>query len=203
MKPLSGKFRIGKPLIGALAGAAAPLIVFLATLSIAGPARAAVTVIGGGLAQTCSKSALAGASDAAAEAVCTTALETEFLSPRDLAGTYVNRGVMKLRRKLFAPALADFDLAVRAKPELGEIYVNRGAALIGQRRYADGLADLDHGLSLGVEEPAKAYYNRALAHEGLDDVKAAYLDYLKAVELAPDWDAPKRELTRFHVARKE
>ena len=70
-------------------------------------------------------------------------------------------------------------------------------------RFADGLADLNKGIGLGVEEPAKAYYNRALAYEGLDDVKSAYFDYQKAVELSPGWDAPKQELTRFHVARRE
>lgn len=187
-----------KRLIGAIAlGGAAAL------LATAGPARAAVTVIGGGLAEACSKSAIAGGSDSRAEQLCTDALEQELLSPRDRAGTYVNRGVMKLRRKSFDAAMADFDLAAHYKPDLGEVYVNRGAALIGARRYADGLEALDHGLRLGVEEPAKAYYNRALAHEGLDDMKSAYFDYLKAVELDPNWDLPRNELTRFHVARKE
>lgn len=185
-------------LIGAVAlGGAAVL------LATAGPARAAVTVIGGGLAEACSKAALAGGSEPNDQQLCTDALQQELLSPRDRAGTYVNRGVMKLRRKAFGPAMADFDLAAQTKPDLGEIYVNRGAALIGSRRYGEGLLDLNHGLQLGVEEPAKAYYNRALAHEGLDDMKAAYFDYLKAVELDPDWDLPKRELLRFHVARKE
>ena len=44
---------------------------------------------------------------------------------------------------------------------------------------------------------------RALAYEGLDDAKSAYFDYQKAVELSPDWQAPKNELVRFHVERKE
>jgi tetratricopeptide (TPR) repeat protein len=168
-----------------------------------GPARASVTVIGGGMAEVCSKAAQAGASDLRNEQACTQALEQEMLGHRDKAGTFVNRGIMKLRRGEWQAALRDFDLAVRYEPKLGEIYVNRGAALIGQRRFADGLDALNKGLSLGVEEPEKAYYDRALAYEALDDVKSAYFDYQKALELKPDWDAPKQQLTRFHVSRRE
>lgn len=169
----------------------------------AGAAKASVTVIGGGLAEACSKATLSGGSNRQVESLCTQALDEELMTPRDKAGTFVNRGIIKMRRGELAAALADFDLAVRYKPELGEIYINRGAALVGEHRYADGLADLNKGLKLGVEEPAKAFYNRALAYEGLDDVKSAYFDYQKAVELSPDWDAPKQQLVRFHVARRE
>ena len=180
-------------------GAAA--VVLLA--GVAGSARASVTVIGGGLAEACSKAAIAGASDLRTEETCTLALEQELLPPRDRAGTYVNRGIMKLRRGNWQAALADFDVGAKYKPDLGEIYVNRGAALIGDHKYAEGMADLNKGLELGVEEPEKAYYNRAIAKEALDDVKGAYFDYLKALELSPGWDAPKQQLTRFHVARRE
>src|SRR5690348_8870246 len=165
-------------------------------------AAGAVTVIGGGMARECSQAALGGESDAHYEAMCTMALESELLSLRDRAGTYVNRGILKLRRHDFAAAQYDFNRAIETKPDLGEAYVNRGAAAVGARRYADGLADLNKAIELGVEEPEKAYYNRALAFEGLDDMKAAYFDYRKAVELKPDWDQPQKELARFTVERR-
>jgi tetratricopeptide (TPR) repeat protein len=184
-----------KRLVGGLTAMAA-----IAMLGGAGPARGSVTVIGGGLAESCSKAALAGSSLPRDEEVCTRALSEEMLNPRDKAGTYVNRGIMRMRRSEWKPAMSDFDRAVYYKPDLGEIYVNRGAALLGQHRFADGLADLNKSLELGTEEPAKAYYNRALAYEGLDDLKSAYFDYQKAMELSPEWDAPKQQLTRFHVA---
>ena len=170
--------------------------------AITGSAQAAVTVIGGGMAHDCSKAALSGVSDAKYEALCTLALDTELLSLRDRAGTYVNRGVLKLRRKEFASASYDFNRAVITKPDLGEAYVNRGAAAVGNRRFAEGLTDLNKALELGVEEPEKAYYNRALAYEGLDNMKAAYFDYQKAIELKPDWELPKKELVRFTVERR-
>ena len=180
------------------------LIVMAAALGLAaaGEAQGAVTVIGGGLAQACSEAAVGGENDARFVEVCDQALETEFMKPRDRAGTYVNRGVLKLRRASFSEASRDFDQAARIQPDMGEAYVNRGAASIGLRRYAASLPDINRGLELGVNEPAKAYYNRALAYEGLDDAKSAYFDYQKAVEISPYWSAPREQLTRFTVSRR-
>lgn len=161
----------------------------------------AVTVIGGGLARQCSEAALAGKSDPSFELLCTTALATEGLDYLDRAGTYVNRGVMKLRRREFAEAQLDFTSAMQTKPDFGEAYVNRGAALIGARRFTEGMVDLDRAIELGVQEPEKAFYNRALANEHLDHMEAAYLDYQKAIELNPKWEQPRREMARFTVQR--
>ena len=58
------------------------------------------------------------------------------------------------------------------------------------------------GIELGVDEPQKAYFNRALAYEGLDNLKAAYFDFRKAQELAPEWDQPGKELSRYTVERR-
>jgi tetratricopeptide (TPR) repeat protein len=175
----------------------------LAALAIGAQARAAVTVIGGGLAEACSRAALSGKAEFRFEAPCTESLQKEMLNSRDRAGTFVNRGVLRMRRLNWEGATKDFNEAVHVKPDLGEAYVNRGAVAIGEHRYADSLPDLNKGLQLGVDEPAKVYYNRALAYEGLDDEKSAYFDYQKALELSPDWAAPKNELVRFHVERKE
>lgn len=168
----------------------------------AGSSQAAVTVIGGGLAQACSDAAVGGETDLKFQDLCTQAMETEFLNDRDRAGTLINRGVLKLRRGAYADATRDFDQAIRIKPDMGEAYVNRGAASLGQRRFAEGLSDLNKGIELGVQEPAKAYYNRALAYEGLDDAKSAYFDYQKALEINPDWDAPRNQLVRFTISHR-
>lgn len=173
-----------------------------AAMGWAAGAQAAVTVLGGGMARECSVAALSGLSDSKSEEMCSLALDSELLSLRDRAGTYVNRGVLKLRRKQFADAQWDFNRAIDTKPDLGEAYVNRGAASVGARRYAEGLADLNKALELGVEEPEKAYFNRALAHEGLDNLKAAYFDFRKAQELAPEWEQPTKELARYTVERR-
>ncbi|WP_293356747.1 tetratricopeptide repeat protein [Phenylobacterium sp.] len=175
---------------------------FLAAATITGLAATgahgqAVTVLGGGMARLCSYAALAGDFDVSAEGNCTSALTTEVLSPLDRAGTFVNRGVMKLRRKDFAGARADFDSALQAKPDMGEAFLNRGAAALGARRFADSLSDLSRAIELGVQEPEKAFYNRALAYEKLGQRQAAFLDYTKAIELKPEWEQPRTELARL------
>jgi tetratricopeptide (TPR) repeat protein len=169
---------------------------------VAGSADAAVTVIGGGLAEVCSKAAITGETETRFEDICTMAIESEYLNARDRAGTYVNRGVLRLRRAAYKVAERDFDMAIKARPDLGEAYVNRGAAYIGQKRYADSVPQINRGLELGLEEPAKAYYNRAIAYEGMDDPKAAYFDYKKALEIMPDWKAPQEQLVRFTVTTR-
>lgn len=179
-----------------------PAFAILAALGWAGASQAAVTVLGGGMARECSNAALGGLSDSRSEAVCTQALESEMLNLRDRAGTYVNRGVIKLRRKEFGSAQWDFNRAIETKPDMGEAYVNRGAASVGSKRYAEGLADINKAIELGLTEPEKAYFNRALAYEGLDNLRAAYFDYQKAMELKPDWDQPQKELARFTVERR-
>lgn len=171
----------------------------IAALFIPATAPAATTVLGNGLAGFCSQYAKAGEDSEEALTVCNIALETESMRKRDRAGTYVNRGVIKMRRQQYASARQDFDRAVRLQPDMGEAYVNRGGALVGEKRYMEALLEIDRGLALGPEEPEKAYYNRGLANEGLADLKAAYFDYKRAMELKPEWEIPQRELRRFTV----
>jgi tetratricopeptide (TPR) repeat protein len=181
-----------KVMLGALAAAAVALFVTY-------PADAAVSVLGGGLAHDCSLAARDGRADRSAVEICTLALDNEPLGPRERAGTFVNRGVIRLRMRDYPAAKADFDHAIRENGQLGDAYVNRGAAMIGLKRYPEGLADIDRGIALGSDEPEKAWYNRGLVHEKLDDMKSAYFDYRKALELKPGWDMPQRELRRFTV----
>jgi tetratricopeptide (TPR) repeat protein len=168
----------------------------------AGPASAAAFVIGGGMANACSRAAIEGRDDRESLDQCNMALESQPLVRRDRASTLVNRGVIQLRRKAYDAAREDFDAALRLEPAMGEALVNRGASLIAEKSFREGIDEIDRGLALGADEPEKAYFNRALAWEGLDEPKAAWLDYQKALELAPDWEAPRRELARFSVSRR-
>lgn len=170
-----------------------------ALLLAAAPASASVLVLGEGLAPACSQAAFAGRSDRTSIEVCTRALE-EGLRSRDRAGTLVNRGVMLMRERSYRAAGRDFDEAIRLEPGLGEAFVNRGVLRMADRDYAGALREIDHGLSLGVDEPAKAWYNRGLAHEGLGDARGAWTAYRKAQDLDPEWAAPARQLERFQVS---
>jgi len=168
----------------------------------AGAASAAVTVWGDDSAAQCSKAAFHDQTDDDSLRLCTTALADGPMNRRDEAGTYINRGVIYMSRGDFNAARGDFERAIEVDPTLGEGWINRGAVNIIAKRFQDGVADISKGLTLGTEEPAKAYYNRGVAYEGLDDEKSAYLDYQQALVLQPGWDLPKQELLRFTVMRK-
>ena len=75
------------------------------------------------------------------------------------------------------------------------------ASMVALKRWAEGVASLTKGIELMPLEPEKAYYNRAIALEELGKVREAYFDYLKAAELAPLWEQPKMQLTRFTVRK--
>jgi tetratricopeptide (TPR) repeat protein len=194
---------------------------FLGTLALVGavlapaaaaaataPPLASTTVIFGSnsSAVACSKHAKEAAATymgmLAAIAPCTVAIGNEPLSRHQLAATYVNRGVILLNVDMAPDAAADFKRAMGVEPDMGEAYVNYGAALVAQRQDAAGLAEIDRGLALGANEPERAYFNRGVALENLNDLKGAYESYKRAAELKPDWTAPQTELARFTVSSR-
>jgi tetratricopeptide (TPR) repeat protein len=174
----------------------------LALLAALAPAAASATtmVFGSDSASQCARAAILGRIDIDAEGWCDRALQEDMLNTSDRAKTLVNRGVMKLGRGDYEPARSDFEAALKLEPKLPEALLNRGAVWVGEHRYQAAIADLSQAIELGTAQPEKAYFDRALAYEGLDDMKSAYFDYLKAQELRPGWAAPQRELVRFHVS---
>ena len=179
------------------------LMAAMAALALPAAARADGYIISsGGLARACYLAARLGHATEEAIGPCTNSLANDPLDNRDRAGTYINRGTLRLHQKAWTLALADFDAAIALQPNIGEGHVNRAAALIGLARPEEAVAAADKGLALNPSEPEKAYFNRATARELTGDVEGAYRDYMKAVELAPNWEAPKVELKRFKVSPK-
>jgi len=162
-------------------------------------AQSGVTVIGGGYGQECYEAAVSDSNPAFGIRSCNRALTAGQLSRRDRAATHVNRGILRTRMQKAESAMKDFDEAVRINPDIAEIYVNRGAALILLSRFDEAMTDLNKSLEMGTSEPKHSYYNRALAREFLGDIKGAYFDYKKALELDPEFAAAKNELKRFTV----
>ncbi len=173
----------------------------LAASLAAAPAHSHVYVSAGGAASACYQFAVEEHNTADAINTCTAALAGEPLSERDRAATLINRGILQLRTGGFERAMADFDQAIAAQPALAEGHINRGAALLRREDYAGAITAISAGLERQPVNPAQAYYNRGVAYEETGNVRAAYEDYRRAAELAPTWDAPRLELTRFSVRR--
>jgi len=165
-------------------------------------AHAAVTVLGNGLAEDCYNAAEYGGDPANGVQTCSLALDQAALSIRDRAATYVNRGILKARTSDTQGALGDYDAGLALDPDLAEGYVDRGSTLLAMKRYDEALAAINQGIDKGTKRPYIAYYDRAIANEGLGNLVDAYKDCSKAVELKPDFTLAKDYLARFKVVRQ-
>lgn len=164
-------------------------------------AFAAEAVIGGKLAPYCYQIAETGGDAQAGVDVCSRALRTDSLGAHDRAATLVNLGVLQSRLDDHHAALATYDKALQTDGALAEAYVDRSAALIALKDYSAAYESADKGLSLGTRTPELAYYNRAIAEEGMGNNLAAYHDLRQAVALTPGFTRAADELKRFHVVR--
>jgi len=178
---------------------------FLAGLLFIAPlaASAQVLIIGGGAGEDCYRTVrlnmFPSRSD---EKVCSDAIETGALDRVNLAGTLINRGIIRMRRGDFESSLADYARAERLVPDKGALYLNRGAALIGTGQYEEALTALNRALELETQDPQSAHYNLGVAHELLGQNEPAYRSYQTALELKPEWSLPTKALERFTVIQQ-
>ena len=159
----------------------------LLALTLAAPGLAAVTVFGSADAVSCYQAADGRSSKRTGLENCDRALSANVLSRQHRAATHVNRGIILMHLGEADRAIADYERALEIDDGLGAAWVNRGIA----RLYRDRdnrlvLADLDRGIALGTPDPEVAYYMRAVAHENLGNLRAAYEDYRTASRLQPE-----------------
>ena len=159
----------------------------------------AVTTIGSSAAQACYEAARDQRSAQVDLGTCDQALK-DGLSSSDLVATHVNRGIIRALRSDYSDALLDYDSAIALNPGQAEAFLNKGLLLLRlPKRDPDALEALNVAIAKRTTEPALAYFARAIAHEGLGDLGAAYRDYRQAAALAPQWALPARELRRFRT----
>lgn len=181
-------------IIGIIAATATNLLLCAPT------AIAQVTVIGGGMATECYESAKLRRSNVSAGIkICTRALEVESMNVSNRAATYTNRGVLRMRSGRYDAALNDYSISKRLKPDVGAAWLNEGAALIFKKDFSAALTSLNQAIALDTKDLYAAHYNRAIAREQTGDVKGAFQDFQRVLELYPEFEPAKRQLTRFSV----
>lgn len=177
-------------------------VAFLGAVAIAGPAAAGVMVIGNSAGRQCYEAARDGQSSATALEPCDRALAQGDLTSDERVATYVNRGIVLTNARRYGAAIEDFDRAMAMKPSEPESYLNKGSALLRSGASADEAKALfNKALEHKTRRPELAFFGRAITHEETGDVRSAYLDYRRALEAAPQWRLPRRELSRFQVRR--
>lgn len=173
-----------------------------AALLIPGTAFASSMVIGSGLARMCFEAADAERATPGTLDICNRAISDEPLSWTDQVATYVNRGIIRARMNDWPGALNDYDRAIRLNPAEPEAYLNKGALVLKQQDWRQARELFDAALERRTRRPEFAYFGRAITNELAGDFAAALADYQKASELAPNWEDPKKELTRFSVRKR-
>ena len=114
-------------------------------------------------------------------------------------GTLANRGTLEVAVHNDDAAVADFNAALARNPNLAPAYMSRGAVMLRTGRYDEARADFTRAIDLGAPDLHVAYFNRGEAQEASGNLVAAYHDYRKAQELAPDFTPASQELARFQV----
>jgi tetratricopeptide (TPR) repeat protein len=185
-----------KPQLSLLVPAISALV-----LAVITPANAVILVLGNELAHDCYLMAKSGVDPADGIATCSSALENQALSPHDRAGTFVNRGAIKISLGRVDDAMNDYNTGITILPTLADAYVDRAGAFILQKKFDEAMTDVNHGIDLGPTNPYVGYYNRAVAEQLTGKLKEAYFDYRKTLELEPKF-APAAERLKDFVVTK-
>jgi tetratricopeptide (TPR) repeat protein len=134
-------------------------------------------------------------------AACNSAL-TGDLSLFARAGTLANRATLEAAAHNDDAAVTDFSSALTWDPRLAPAYVGRGLAMMRAARYDEAREDFTQAINLTPADLHVAYFDRGEAQEAAGNLLAAYHDYRKAQELAPDFKPASIELRRFRIVKQ-
>ena len=168
----------------------------------ASPAWAGTVAIGNSTARDCYEAAVSRTADRNSFYHCNLALDQEGLDARDRAATLNNRGALYLRGHNYRSAGRDFDQALKSDANNAEAWLNRAIVSLQQGGDSEALPWIEKSLALNTARPALAYYSRSIAYERTGNLRGAYADLRRAVELAPGWRAPLEDLKRYQVRRR-
>ena len=159
-------------------------------------AQLSITTIGATDAQACYQSALDNFTTSVDD--CDEAIKNDGnLSRRDLAFTYVNRGIILNRAGLVSEALEDFEKALKIKSDIPEAFLNRGNSYYLSRQYEKALADYETSLAQGLKKSYAAWYNIGLVYDAMKMPDKARSAYQKAVDIFPEHGPSVKKLERY------
>ena len=170
-------------------------------IALAGGTPTGIT-LGETHAKSCYDAAEAGATSRFALAACERALAVQPLSAHDKASTLVNRGIIRMNRGDYDAADRDFSEALELDARQAEAHLNTAILALRRNDSARALSFSTRSIELDTLKPHIAYYVRGIANEDRGATGDAYRDLRMAQALAPGWDVPAIELTRYSVVER-
>ena len=178
----------------------APLIILAASLTFNATASAGVLVLGDNEAAACYRTVLHGNTGSrGALKKCSNALK-EPLTKRDLAATYINRGILYMRKGNFETAKVDMEAALDVGQNIPEAHINYSGIQFYLGDYDGALLTVNNVINdMQTTKMPQALYNRSLIHHRSGNYKSAYFDLKKALELKPDWKLAQDAISQYDV----
>lgn len=132
--------------------------------------------------------------------LCDDAILFGKLNNRDVAATFVNRGIIKVALQDFNGGLADYEKAMSLQPnKAAEAYINRGNLWLMAQKYDKAIDDYQTALDRGVSKPYVAVLNTGLAYEYLGELPKAKQHYEQALLEIPEWPTAIEKLNRVNL----
>ena len=117
---------------------------------------------------------------------CTWLLDSGRMSESSKPIAFNNRGLAYYNKGQHDRAIADFDEAIRLRPDYPLAYSNRGNAYDEKGQYDRAIQDYDEAIRQRPDF-AEAYFNRAYVRENKRQYERAIADYSEAIRLNPDY----------------
>ncbi len=115
---------------------------------------------------------------------CTRNIESGRFTGQNLAVAFTNRGLAYKRKGQWDRAIADYDEAIRLKPDFVFAFTNRGNAYYYKGQFDRAIADFSNAIRLNPGL-AEAFGNRGNVYRKKGQFDRAIKDYNKAIGLNP------------------
>jgi tetratricopeptide (TPR) repeat protein len=175
--------------------------IFIVMLTAPPAVAQAITVFGDSEGAACYRAASSELPSRSGLESCTDAIESGGMLRRDLAATYLNRGIIYAARGDVNAALADYLEAREIRPNLPESYVGEGNVRFLAGDFNAALDSYAAALEHGLKARHAAYFNRGLTFEQMGRWDEAEAEYSQAAALAPEWAAPQNHIERVRARR--